>query len=32
MQLLPSEHAEINVNPITPLEEVLALARQMYGG
>ena len=31
-QLPPSEQAEIKVTPITPVEEMLALARQMSGG
>jgi uncharacterized protein with GYD domain len=32
MQLLPSEQAEIKVTPVTPVEEMLAMARQMSGG
>jgi hypothetical protein len=32
MQLLPGEPAEIKVTPVTPVEEMLAMARQMSGG
>ncbi len=30
-QLIPSEQAEIKVTPLTAVEEMLALARQMAG-